>query len=69
MKLELKNVSFSYDNKKEVLKDINLTVNKGSVMTILGRNGAGKSTMLNCITGVLNLQKARYFLTGRKYHQ
>ena len=41
MKLELKNVSFSYDNKKEVLKDINLTVNKGSVMTILGRNGAG----------------------------
>ena len=28
MKLELKNVSFSYDNKKEVLKDINLTVIK-----------------------------------------
>ena len=66
MKLELKNVSFSYDNKKEVLKDINLTVNKGSVMTILGRNGAGKSTMLNCITGGLKPTKGEIFLDGKE---
>ncbi|MGM0126050.1 amino acid ABC transporter ATP-binding protein [Enterococcus sp. AZ194] len=35
--------------KNEVLKDINLTVNKGEVVTIIGSSGSGKSTLLRCI--------------------
>lgn len=43
-------VSFSYDNSKEfILKDINLTINKGEVIAIVGKSGAGKSTLINLI--------------------
>ncbi len=49
--LKLNNVSCKYD-KKEVLKDINITVNKGDFMSIMGANGAGKSTLLKTIMGI-----------------
>lgn len=49
-KLEIKDVSFFYDdNKKEVLKDINLTIQKGEIISIQGKSGAGKSTLLKLL--------------------
>ena len=44
--LKLKNVSFTYDNDKYVLKDINLSFNTGKTYGIFGKSGAGKSTLL-----------------------
>lgn len=38
----------------QVLFDLHLTINKGEVVTLLGRNGMGKSTSVKCITGMLN---------------
>lgn len=46
--IKFENVSFSYDDKL-VLKDINLTVNKGQIVAIVGESGAGKSTLLDLI--------------------
>lgn len=50
--LELKNVSVSY-GKVPVLHDISLRVRKGQVVTVIGANGAGKSTIMKTICGLL----------------
>ncbi|UTD06951.1 sugar ABC transporter ATP-binding protein [Treponema denticola] len=49
--LEIKNLSKSF-GKNKVLDGINLTVRQGSVMGLMGENGAGKSTMMKCLFGV-----------------
>ncbi len=49
--LEVKNLSFSYENSAKVLNDINFTINKGEMISIVGKNGAGKSTLSSIICG------------------
>ena len=49
--LQIKNLSKSFA-KNKVLDGINLTVKKGSVMGLMGENGAGKSTMMKCLFGI-----------------
>ena len=49
--LEIKNLSKSFA-KNKVLDGINLTVKKGSVLGLMGENGAGKSTMMKCLFGI-----------------
>lgn len=49
--LELKDVRFGYNPEKEILKGISLKVNKGEMISIVGKNGAGKSTILKLISG------------------
>ncbi len=49
--LEIKNLSKSF-GKNKVLDGINLTVKQGSVMGLMGENGAGKSTMMKCLFGI-----------------
>ncbi|KGI00990.1 energy-coupling factor transporter ATPase [Oenococcus oeni] len=52
--LEIKNLSFKYrHNSKETLKKINLSVEKGKWLSILGRNGSGKTTLIKLATGLL----------------
>ncbi len=54
--LEIKNVHKTFNpstiNEKKALKGIDLTLNEGDFVTVIGGNGAGKSTMLNMIAGV-----------------
>jgi putative ABC transport system ATP-binding protein len=53
--LELKNISKTFNagtvNEKVALKNINLKLEEGDFVTIIGGNGAGKSTMLNAVAG------------------
>ena len=49
--LKINNVFKSFEN-KEVLKDLSLEVNDGSIFGLVGVNGAGKSTLLRCIVGI-----------------
>jgi ABC-2 type transport system ATP-binding protein len=50
--LEIKNVKKSFKG-NEVLRDVNITVNPGSIYALLGANGSGKSTLLKIVTGLL----------------
>lgn len=48
MLLQVKNVEKSFGD-NQVLKDVNLSVNKGDVVVILGPSGSGKTTFLRCL--------------------
>lgn len=52
--IEFQNVSFSYDSKTPVLQKINLTIKKGEAVGLIGANGAGKSTIMKLIPGLLH---------------
>lgn len=51
--IELKNLSFSYRKGRPVLSDLSLELKSGTVCGLLGRNGVGKTTMLNLMSGLL----------------
>lgn len=48
-KVEFKNVSFTYDGQREVLRNINLTVGKGKTVALVGQSGSGKSTLVDLL--------------------
>ena len=55
--VEIKNLNVSYDNKQNlVLKNINLKILKGDRIGIIGKSGAGKSTFLDCLMGLMKLK-------------
>jgi len=56
--LELKNIWVYYD-KIAAVRDLSLTVKKGDFVTILGANGAGKSSTLNAISGLVKVKKGK----------
>lgn len=51
--IKLEHVDFSYDTGSELLKDINMQVNDGEYIAIVGENGSGKSTLLKLLLGLL----------------
>ena len=63
--LEVKNLSFSYGRRKaKVLEDFSLTLQKGSVYGLLGKNGTGKSTLLYLMAGLLRPQQGNVIYKG-----
>ena len=63
--LELKNIWIAYA-KNVAVRDLTLTVNKGDFITILGANGAGKSSTLNAISGVVAIQQGEINFKGER---
>lgn len=61
--LQLKNVETYYGG-IQALKGIDITVNKGEVVTLIGSNGAGKSTTLKSISGLVKVKKGNIFYNG-----
>lgn len=51
--VEIENISFSYDNKINVLENINLQIHKGDYIGLVGPNGSGKTTLIKVIIGLL----------------
>lgn len=62
--IEIKNLYFSYDKKREVLKGINMSTKEGEIVSILGPNGSGKTTLLKCINLILTPNKGEIYLNG-----
>ena len=63
--LELKSISAEYGHVR-ALKGINLTINRGEIVTLLGANGAGKSTTLKCISGLLRATSGSIVFEGER---
>jgi len=63
--LEVENIHSYYGN-IQALKGISLTVDKGEIVTLIGANGAGKSTTLRTITGILKPREGHVRLEGEE---
>lgn len=63
--LEMKDVKFSYESGKEILHGISFKVNKGEMVSIVGRNGAGKSTISKLICGFYKPTEGEILFDGR----
>ena len=63
-KLEVHNVSYSYDGRTNVIENINLTLGKGELVSLLGVSGGGKTTLFNVIAGLNPPQTGEILLDG-----
>lgn len=52
MHVTIENLSFSYRNDTPVIRDLNMTINKGDIVALVGASGSGKSTLLRLIAGL-----------------
>lgn len=63
--LEVKNLSFGYNKGQQTLKNVSLSVKKGEMVSIVGRNGAGKSTFSKLVCGFEDPNQGEIFLEGQ----
>ena len=64
MTITLNNVSFSYSPGVPVLRDISFTLKEGELILIVGKNGAGKSSLLKLLNGILKPTSGSIFVSG-----
>ena len=62
--IELKDVSFSYDGEVEVLSNINISIDAGEKVAIVGETGSGKSTLAQILIGLYPISKGEMFYNG-----
>ena len=68
-KIELKNVSFGYEVNRPVLKELDLTIKEGSMLGIVGRSGAGKTTLVNLISRMYDPQEGEILIDGKNINR
>lgn len=69
--IEFKNVSFSYSKEEPILKNINLKINKGETLAIMGATGCGKSSLVNLIPRFYDADSGQVLVNGidvKDYH-
>lgn len=67
MSLELKNISKRFEkDENAILEDINLTIDKGAFVSIVGKSGCGKSTLLNLVAGLEHPTTGEILLNGKR---
>jgi ABC-type multidrug transport system fused ATPase/permease subunit len=63
--IKFENVIFSYENKSDIFRNINLNIKKGVNYGMFGRSGSGKTTLINLIMGLLKPTYGKIFLDGK----
>ena len=66
--LEINRGEFSYNGEKMIFEDVNLSLEEGDVLCILGPNGTGKSTLIKCINGLLKLNHGKILLNDQNIY-
>ncbi len=63
--IRVENLSFSYDKERKILENINISIKKGEVVSLLGPNGSGKSTLLKCVNSLLRPAEGNVYINGK----
>lgn len=63
--IEIKNVSKTYNGKKKVLKNVSFDIDNGEIFAFIGHNGAGKTTMIKSIIGILDFEEGDILIDGK----
>ena len=66
--LDVKNAEFSYNGKKSIFRNVNISIERGDVLCILGPNGTGKSTLVKCINSLLKLKSGEILLKNKNIY-
>ena len=64
-KIELKNVTFAYNKDGEILSNLDLAINKGEMIGIIGPSGAGKTTLVDILLGLFPIGSGEILLDGK----
>ena len=64
--IEISNLTYQYEQSRQLLNNVNIKIPEGSIVTILGKNGAGKTTLLNCILGFIETYTGTISCYGKK---
>lgn len=67
--IELRNVRFSYDGKTDVLQGVNLKIRNGERMALVGRSGAGKTTVIELISRFYDVQEGEVLIGGKNVRE
>ena len=67
--IELRNVRFSYDGKTDVLQGVNLKIRDGERMALVGRSGAGKSTIIELVSRFYDVQEGEVLIGGKNVQE
>lgn len=63
--IEIKNVSKTYNDTKKALDNVNLKIDSGEIFAFIGYNGAGKTTMIKSIVGILDFEEGDILINGK----
>lgn len=67
--IEVKDLSFAYQSDHQILDNVSFEIRKGEKIAIVGKNGAGKSTIAKLLCGILRPTKGQILLKGQNYMQ
>ena len=68
MRLDVKNLDFGYAKKVQILHNINFSAESGQLVSLIGPNGSGKTTIIKCINQILSPQSGQILLDGTNIH-
>jgi osmoprotectant transport system ATP-binding protein len=67
--IRFKNVEKSYENGKKIIDNLNFTINSGEFITLIGKSGSGKTTMLKLINGLINPNSGKIFIKDKEINE